>query len=256
MNLLIAEDEPLEREVIMEMVKRHNPGIKQCIEANNGASAVEIVSNESIDIVLMDIKMPILDGISAAKIMKQNTPQLKILFLTAYNDFDYALNTIKIGAEDFLLKPVRPEEFIEAIKKVIESMDETVTDMKDSVESNSVVEMITNYINVKLDHKITLEQVARYVHLHPQYVSRLFKQQTGMTITEFITVKRIEKSKEYLRNSQKAITEISQSCGFTDANYFTRVFRKMEGMPPKQFRKNEQALKKEKINRHYFNNIM
>ncbi|OLO26318.1 hypothetical protein BTR23_23430 [Alkalihalophilus pseudofirmus] len=256
MNLLIVDDEPLEREVLRDVFDKDNLGVLKCMEAMNGVSAVDTVKNNQIDIVLMDIKMPIMDGITAAKIIKQHDPNIKVVFLTAYNEFDYALQTIKIGAEDFLLKPVRPIEVVEAIKKVIDNINDTKDDTFLADQSNSVIETMNNYIDIHLTDKLTLDQMSGIVHLHPQYISRLFKQVTGMTFTEFITMKRLEKSKELLIQSNKSISEISELCGFTDPNYFTRVFRKFEGQPPKQFRQNEKLLKKEKLNKLYFNRIM
>ncbi|WP_054636585.1 response regulator [Thalassobacillus sp. C254] len=253
MNLLIVDDETLEREVLRDIVKKSNLNIGICLEAANGLTALEITKKNKIDLILMDIKMPILDGLSAAKMVKQIDPNIKIIFLTAYNEFDFALQTIKIGAEDFLLKPVRPKEVVESLQKVVTSAGNNGLLEE---QRSSVIEKINSYIKSNIDEKLTLEQLARVVHLHPQYISRLFKQEMGMTFTDFITKKRIEKSKELLVKSKKNITEISELCGFSDPNYFSRVFRKMEGEPPMQYRKNETLLRKEKLNKHYFNRIM
>lgn len=256
MNLLIVDDEPLEREVLMDVVKKNHIGITHCLEAVNGASALEIVTSESIDIVVMDIKMPVMDGITAAKVMKERSPHLKVLFLTAYNEFDYALQTIKLGVVDYLLKPVRPDEFIQALKKVTGPTKDQTSEEIHQHQSNNIIETITTFIHDHVEEKLTLVQLSEVVHLHPQYVSRLFKQEMGMTLTDYITVRRIEKAKELLANSKKTIADISEQCGFTDPNYFTRVFKKLEGCPPKQYRENEQQLKREKVNRQYFNKIM
>lgn len=255
LNVLIVDDEPLEREVLMDVVRKSKLGITKCTEAVNGAAAVDIINNQKVDIVMMDIKMPIMNGLSAAQHIKKKYPNMKIVFLTAYNEFDYALQTIKIGAEDYLLKPARPEEVIQALSKVINKFNQIIGNEGYEIPANSIVEVITTYINGNLHEKLTLEQLAGYVHLHPQYLGRLFKQEMHVTITEYITRKRIEKSKELLECSQKTITEISEICGFSDSNYFTRVFRKMEGIPPKEYRKNKQLLKREK-RRGLANNMM
>jgi two-component system, response regulator YesN len=256
LKVLIVDDEPLEREVLMDIVKKSDLGIVECIEVENGADAVEIMNKDCIDIVVMDIRMPVMDGITAAKLMKQDFPNLKIVFLTAYNEFDYALQTIKIGVEDFLLKPVRPEEFIQTLEKVTTNLETDSVDRKLPPQSNSMVDSVIEYIGEHLEDKLTLQQLADYVYLHPQYLSRLFKQEKGITITEFITMKRIEKSKSLLISTQESITDISEKCGFTDLNYFSRVFSKIEGVSPKKYRQYEQTLRKEKKNQHYFNKIM
>lgn len=256
MNLLIVDDEPLEREVLMDIIQKANLGIQNCLEAINGSVAVDMVNNNGIDIVLMDIKMPVMDGIAAAKIMKKKNPNIKLLFLTAFNDFDYALQTIKLGIDDFLLKPVSPNEIIEALKKVIESMDPIITKESTSNQPIVIIRTLISYIKNHIQEKLTLEELSGLVHLHPQYISRLFKQEMNMTITEYITVERIEKSKKMLVETQNTMMEISIACGFSDSNYFTRVFRMREGIPPSQYRKNELLLKKERLHRQYFNKIM
>ncbi|WP_354000721.1 response regulator transcription factor [Sporosarcina newyorkensis] len=252
MKLLIVDDEPLEREVLLDIVKKSNLGFIECLEAKNGLLAVDIASTTLIDVMLIDIKMPKMDGLTAAKLIKKMNPEIKIIFLTAFNEFDYALQTIKIGVEDYLLKPVRPEELVGSLTKVVES-----TDIQEiETPSTEVIEQLITYIKGHLEDKLTLNELSQLVHLHPQYLSRLFKQKMDRSLTEYITSTRLEKSKELLVDSQYTITEISRLCGFSDSNYFTRVFRKQEGIPPSHYRKNEQLLKKERVKKTYIHSII
>jgi two-component system, response regulator YesN len=255
MNVLIVDDEPLEREVLMDIVKRNNFRIKNCMTAENGAEAVQVVQKQSIDVVVLDIKMPVMDGIMAAKIMKQHHPDLKVIFLTAFNDFDYALQTIKIGVEDFLLKPVRPQEFMDALRKVTGKAEQQNKVANAGIASPHIIEIVTEFISEHLGEKLSLARIAEIVHLHPQYLGRLFKQEKDMTVSEFITMKRIEKAKKWLIHSDQTVTEIGEACGFADVNYFSKVFSKLEGVPPKKYRKYNQLVNAEKKN-HYFNKIM
>ncbi|ARF18025.1 hypothetical protein SporoP17a_12515 [Sporosarcina ureae] len=237
---------------MLNIVKKSNLGFVECLEAKNGLLAVDIASTTTIDVLLIDIKMPKMDGLTAAKIIKKTNPHTKIIFLTAFNEFDYALQTIKIGVEDYLLKPVSPEELVQSLTKAVE-----ITDMQDiEFASTEVIEQLTTYIKGHLEEKLTLKELSRQVHLHPQYLSRLFKQEMNRPITEYITSARLEKSKELLLSTQYTITEIGQLCGFSDSNYFTRVFKKQEGMPPTQYRKNELLFRKEQIKKTYIHSII
>ncbi|MDM5199400.1 response regulator [Fictibacillus enclensis] len=256
MNIMVVDDEPLEREVLLDIVSKSSLEFDRCFEAENGRAALDQMRNEQADIVIMDLKMPVMDGIHAAAEMKDQYPQVKIIILTAYNDFDYAVKTVKIGVEDFLLKPVSPKEILTSLSKITEQMGLHAVSMVYKEDASDAIQSVTEYIRMNLDEKLSLKQLADHVFLHPQYLSRLFKQETGKTVTEYITQKRIKKSRELLIQSHSSITEISQQCGFTDINYFSRVFSKLEGVPPKKYRTYHESLRKEKRNRFPYDKIM
>ncbi|MDN4522927.1 response regulator transcription factor [Fictibacillus fluitans] len=256
MNIMVVDDEPLEREVLLDIVAKGDINLDRCFEAENGLSALEQMRNEEADIVIMDLKMPVMDGIHAAAEMKDLYPQVKIIILTAYNDFDYAVKSLKIGVEDFLLKPVSPKEILASLIKITEQMSPHPVNEVYKENPSDAIRSVTEYIHMNLDDKLSLKQLAHHVFLHPQYLSRLFKQETGKTVTEYITQKRIEKSRELLIQSQLSITEISQQCGFTDINYFSRVFSKLEGVPPKKYRAYHESMLQEKRNVLSYDKIM
>ncbi|WP_416054312.1 helix-turn-helix domain-containing protein [Fictibacillus sp. KU28468] len=91
------------------------------------------------------------------------------------------------------------------------------------------------YIENNLHLELNLDTLSSLVHLYGQYLSRLFKQETGCTITQYITVCRLEKAKKCFIYSSENAMEISEKCGFSDPNYFARVFKKYEGVTPTQY---------------------
>lgn len=242
-NLLIVDDEPLEREVLLAIIQRSNLPFKQIFEAKHGAEAIDIVATTAVDVLVIDIQMPKMDGLRAAKIIKTINPHIKVIFLTAFNEFDYALQTIRIGAEDYLLKPASAGEIIRTLEKAINNSRGKI----EETSSFNIVMTLKDYIKNHLSEKLTIEALAKKVHLHPQYVSRLFKQQTNYSLSEYIISERLEKSKKLLLQTEYTITEIAGHCGFSDSNYFTRVFKKHEGVPPSEFRKNELFLREERL---------
>nr|WP_255407448.1 response regulator [Sporosarcina sp. P13] len=248
----MVDDEPLEREVLLDIIQKNQLGFNHYFEAMNGMMAIEIANTNTIDVLLIDIKMPKMDGITAAKIIRNIQPSIKVVFLTAFNEFDYALQTIKIGVDDYLLKPVSTEELVQSLRKIVKSMN------LECIESPSTeaVERITSYIKEHVDEKLTLDILSQVVHLHPQYLSRLFKKKMNRSINEYITSERIEKSKELLSQTQYTITEISRLCGFSDLNYFTRIFKRRVGSTPSHYRKNEALLKKEQVKKTYIHHMI
>lgn len=117
-NLLIVDDERIERIALKMYFDQSAKTCKICHEAKNGQEAIQMVNDYVYDVILMDIRMPGEDGLTIAKAIKKTHPDIRIIMLTAYADFDFAVRAIKFGADDYLLKPTRPHE----IEKLIENI--------------------------------------------------------------------------------------------------------------------------------------
>ncbi len=101
--------------------------------------------------------------------------------------------------------------------------------------SNLLIKNITNYIQTNYNRDINLQQISRKFSISPSYLSRLFKQQTSIGLTEYITIVKITAAKKLLLGSNKSIAEIAEACGFHDSNYFAAVFKKFEKTTPKKY---------------------
>jgi two-component system response regulator YesN len=106
------------------------------------------------------------------------------------------------------------------------------------VKHSDVVFKITNYIKKNCAEKLTLDSLAKEVYLSKSYLSSIFKQETGMSLTAYITKVRVEKSKKMLLEDGVSLAIISSQCGFKDQSYFTKVFKKETGVSPKRYRNN------------------
>ena len=106
------------RQTIARIVAREKTELYPIVEASNGEEAVELARRILPDIVLMDIKMPGMDGLQATAIIREELPATKIIILTAHDEFSYVQKALKLGAVDFLLKPVRPVKLIEVLNEV------------------------------------------------------------------------------------------------------------------------------------------
>jgi two-component system, response regulator YesN len=250
MKLMIVDDEPLERKVLTMIINKEPFGISQLFEAVNGVEAVNLAKQKQMDIVLMDIKLPLMDGLKAAEIIKRDLPDCRIIFLTAYDESDFVRRTIQLGGNDYILKPAHPNEIKQALIKYIPMVTPKPPppiDMLGSSENGSILKVI-EYIKNNLHSDLHLEALSELVYLNGHYLSRLFKKETGYTITQFITACRLEKAKNYLSFSQNNVMEISEKCGFTDSNYFARVFKKCEGITPTEYQQQSLTARKKRIN--------
>jgi two-component system response regulator YesN len=118
-RLLLAEDERITREYVKFVIEENHMDI-EILEANNGVEAVELARSEQPDLVIMDVRMPEMDGLKAGEIIKKEMPWIKVVILTAYDQFSYAQNAIRLHLDDYLLKPISPNQLIETIKKMVE----------------------------------------------------------------------------------------------------------------------------------------
>ncbi|MEZ4644970.1 MAG: response regulator [Chloroflexota bacterium] len=139
-GILIVDDTPVIRSTLLNILGKQETGFAQTWEAANGEEAVQMARTHKPDIIIMDIKMPILTGLQAASIIRQEHPDIKIVMLTAYNEFTYVQKALKLGVRDYLLKPVRPNKLLELLTEIRHEIEEerrnlrTVEIVKDSLQ--------------------------------------------------------------------------------------------------------------------------
>lgn len=118
LNVLIVDDEKIERMAMRKFMTEWLPECHIAGEAENGKKAVEFVRSEPVDLVLMDIQMPGMDGLTAIKQIKASCPYTKFIMLTAYDTFDYAKQAMQEGVKQYLVKPADKDETIKVIRSV------------------------------------------------------------------------------------------------------------------------------------------
>jgi len=149
-KLLIVDDEAIEREAIHFFIKQAGLDFLTIEEAINGIQAVTKASEFMPDIIIMDIKMPGKDGLAAATEIREFNPDCKIIFLTAFHEFDYAQKAIKVKAEDFIIKPAYSEDLIEVLKKVIGDIDKRMTLINRQIDLESRIDIVTKWLESDL----------------------------------------------------------------------------------------------------------
>ena len=137
MRILIADDEMISRATIQRMIRNYCPWAGQVKEASDGREAVEKAMELDADVVLMDIEMPELDGMEAARRLRQWKEGCVIIFLTAFATFQYAKQAISLGATEFLVKPVDPCELKKVLERVRERVDGTAGGMGRTAEDRN-----------------------------------------------------------------------------------------------------------------------
>jgi len=116
-KVLIVDDQALIREGLSLMLDLYDE-IEIAGEANNGEEAIDFLKKEEIDVILMDIRMPVMDGVEATKVIKEKHPNIKIIILTTFNEDEYIFKGLKNGADSYILKDVSSKELVNIIKSV------------------------------------------------------------------------------------------------------------------------------------------
>jgi two-component system response regulator YesN len=117
-KIMIVDDEVLERTALSKMIGEAKLPFKIIGQAKNGLEAVDIFTRECPDIALMDIKMPGLSGLEATRKLRQCCPAAKVVILTAYNEFEFAREAVKLGASDYIVKPYLPHDLLALLERL------------------------------------------------------------------------------------------------------------------------------------------
>jgi len=257
-RLLVVDDEPLVRKGIVTLIPLAELGINEVMEASNGREALEKVRKFDPHILLCDINMPKLNGLELARLVKAEKPWIKIAILTGYDYFEYAKQALKIGVEDYVLKPVSKQDVYEVLVKLIKKIQQEET-MKEvyttiSVDNNQTVEIdatgykkqIQKIIGLNLDKEdFSLSVLSFELGLTNNYLSSLFKKIFGIPFQDYILNERLEKGKVLLLSTSLKNYEIAEKIGIKDPNYFSTLFRKKFGESPNQY-KNKVRVKNER----------
>lgn len=248
LKILIVDDEPDICELIHKLIDWEELKLTSLGSSQNGIDAMEIILRQKPDIVITDIQMPEVNGLDVCKYLYETRPETQVIILTAYSNFDYAKSAIKYSACEYVLKIAIMDELPEALGKATGKLLKLKKEVeKEEVivpEQKTLLQQIEQYVKQNYKSKISLEEIADELHVNRSYLSRFYKNKTGVNLFDEILKLRIESAKEYLLKTNMKTYEVSEAVGFEDAGYFSKMFKKITGVSPKDFRKQEKDEKK------------
>ena len=233
-KVMLVEDEVGTRNLLRIIVNWEEFHMKIVGEAQNGREALFRMQEEMPDLVVTDIKMPIMDGIALAEEIMEKYPAVKVIIVTAYDDFKYAQKALRAGAVDFILKPLKRQEVKDALLRVgrqIETVEEGAKDVIDQIRDY----MEENYAQSSL----SLSKVAEKYYLNSSYLSRTFRKKTGVPFVEYLNKIRIKHACDYLKSRNWKVYEIAEKVGIPNPDYFGRCFRKYMGISVNDYKKSK-----------------
>ena len=270
-RVLLVDDEQIERMALAKKIDRYYGDKVDIYHAVNGREAVAMCGEQKNDIVIMDISMPEMNGVMAAKYIRKMDDECSIIFLSAYDDFEYARNAIKVRALDYLLKPCDMNDLLAVMDTALQKLDkenafngnsisgkeqnkETQldgsnynnvrenrpkrTDNVRNSDEQTTIKYLKEYVENNYIYDISMQEAAEEMGYSDAYFSKLFKQYFNQNFTAYLTEYRIKKAKELLSNTNHSIKDISRMVGYTDSNYFAKIFKRLVGEIPSKYREN------------------
>ncbi|CAM4504705.1 two-component system response regulator YesN [Paenibacillus endophyticus] len=147
-RIMVVDDEAIQRRVLGKMMREALPD-GEVMEAGNGMAALELARLHAFDMVITDIRMPIMDGFGFIEHMKEIAPDCKIIILSGYRYFEYAQRAIQLGAFDYLLKPVKEESIAQMLDKVKETI---LKEKQQNIEQENMKRQLDSNLNVYFEH--------------------------------------------------------------------------------------------------------
>lgn len=236
-KVILVDDEITIREGFKRLFDWEGHGCEIVGEAADGVAAINVVDTLHPDIVIMDINMPLMNGLEVIQILKRKYPRIAFIIVSGYDDFEYCRAALRLKIVDYILKPVDFEEFgeiIDNLKITIYKEEEELSEEKSG--ENQLIFNMTGYLREHLDEENSLKKLADYFHLSPNYAGQVFKEKIGVTYQAYLTNLRIEEAKSLLLTTEKPVAEIAELVGYKDYRIFTRTFKRMEKVPPTQYR--------------------
>lgn len=250
-NMLICDDEPYVLDLLKENIDWEQYGVRVGGTAINGQLGLNAFQMEHFDIVLADIKMPLMSGVEMAKQMRKIDDRVQIIFLTSLSEFEYAQSAVNIGACGYILKPFRNKELISAVQTAVARLSGGreqlgAGDESSEQEENAdfIVENVNEYIAENIGKKLSVKSIADHFGYSPNYLGHLYHKHAGCYIGDQIIKIKMERAVEMLKISQNQIGFIAERLGYGDYAYFIKQFKEYYGETPKAFRDNSTRRKK------------
>ncbi len=242
-KLVIVDDETLVIEGIKAIIKRIGVDVEVVGSAQDGMQAQRVIRNLKPDIVITDIRIPYVDGLSLIEECKEFCPDTYFIIISGFQEFEYARKAIRLDVVDYITKPVTIDKLKAALEitqrkqmidEVVDGYDTTEEEQKPD-SGHKAIDQIIEYISKNYNKDVGLTELSELVGMNPAYLSVLFKETLGKTYIKYLTGIRIEKACQFLAEGNK-VSAVASMVGISDVHYFGEIFKKYTGKTPREYR--------------------
>lgn len=246
-RVLLVDDEHIILDGLSRAVPWESLGCTVVGTAYNGEEGLRLVRELRPDMLVTDIRMPNMDGLSMIAALRSEFPRLQIAVLTAFRDFEYAQTALNLGVCRYLLKPSRMNELLEAIRLMAERLDALPPPPPDadaeedaaaagSGAGNFIVNEALDYIRAHCAEHLSLADVAAHVYVSQWHLSKLINKHCNQNFFDILGRMRVERAKTLLSDSSLRVHAIAEQVGYSDVAHFSKSFKRFEGMTPGEYR--------------------
>lgn len=215
--------------------------------AANGAEGLQLIRRLRPDMLMTDIRMPNMDGLSMVAALRSEYPRLQITVLTAFRDFEYAQTALNLGVCRYLLKPSRMEALYEAIRTMKDRLD-ALPPLPEEAEpeddpaaagsgaGNFIVRQAIEYMEAHCAEHLSLGDVAEHVYVSPWHLSKLINRYNHQSFFDILGRLRMERAKVLLSNPELRVHAVAEQVGYSDVAHFSKSFKRFVGMTPGEYR--------------------
>lgn len=245
-KVVIVDDEPIIVEGLAKVVDWEKYGCFLAGTAEDGMSGIQVIRRERPDMIITDISMPGMDGLTMIAALKSEFPEMEICILTGYREFEYAQKAITLGVTRFLLKPSNMGQIEEALQTMAHNLKKRSvlyagkreSEIREPEEgaSSFIVTNAVSYMKENYASHLTLSDVADKIYVSQWHLSKLLNKYKKKSFSEVLNQIRVDRAKELLRDPALRIGDIAEQVGFLDMAHFSRVFKKYEGISANEYR--------------------
>lgn len=237
-RVVVVDDEKLISNNIAKNITACDSSFEVVAVCYDGLSALKAIELYNPHVLFTDIKMPLIDGLALIENVYNNSPHVRCVLITGYNEFEYAKTAIKFKAFDYLLKPLNRFELSKTLRKIKDELlsEQALLNTERETSTEDVVNSIVQYLQSNYANEINFTQIASDYNFSASYLTKIFKEHTGTSPIKYLIEYRIKTAKSLLKDTNLTVKEIAEKTGFVDQFYFSKCFKNYCGLTPSQYK--------------------
>lgn len=235
MKIMIVEDQKIILKGIEKMFRHFCQD--EIFPFSDPVEACRKLSLLHPDVIFTDIVMEGLDGLTLLRSASKVLPRCRFVIISGFANFEYARQAIDLKVDSYLLKPIERS----ALEEVYHKLREALQEPEPPARKLRISEEALRYIREHSAEKLSIASIAAQVHISPNYLSNIFRKETGASVNEVIRQEQMKAAARLLRDTDLYLYEISEQLGYKDVKYFSLLFRECYQMTPKAYRQKYRA---------------
>lgn len=234
-KILIVDDEQSVHQAIRSLVDWSQFRADAPLSAYNGREALALLETLRPDIVFIDMEMPLMDGKTFLAQATAAHPEIQYIVVSGYDSFNFTQAAIRYKVVDYLLKPIDRDELLEALKQACSRLPAPEEPRRPA----DIALVIKSYLDHHYREDISLAKLSEKFFFSREYLNRVFRAEYGCAVYEYVQRLRMEQAARLLQNPNQSIQTIADALGYSNANYFSKAFKKHYGLSPTEYREQE-----------------